>query len=130
MKECNVLAVASSERRIYFFTTVKIKQKYAFPILHFAGVVQSSNIVGIHQMNHVLLQVVHPFTVRFILSDMKDIPTSVSYNPPDCGVDSALCVGDDAGDVFVVHFLKQFQSLFKNTALQEDTQVISCKVEF
>ena len=89
MEDCNTLVVASSERCLHFFTTV-----------------------------------VKPFTERFHLYGMKDIPTCLAYTTAAARSQGAphlptLCIGDDAGDVFVLNFLKNSHALFKKTQMDE-----------
>jgi len=62
---------------------------------------------------------------RYVLGDMKDIVTCLAYLRPDAShPEPVLCIGDDGGHVFVLHFLKHSQSLFKKTGV-DDVQHIN-----
>ena len=74
------------------------------------------------------IQAVSPFVTRYVLGDMKDIVTCLAYLRPDAShPEPVLCIGDDGGHVFVLHFLKHSQSLFKKTGV-DDVQHINWRV--
>ena len=69
-----------------------------------------------------------PFVARYVLADMKDPVTCLAYSGGGDGGQPVLCIGDEEGHVFVLHFLKHTQWLFKKVGV-EDVQHIYWRVK-